>query len=178
MQQQKKTNKAGNILVIALIAAAALGLLIGSQFLSSPNAGKSAEDIEAQRLALATASPTSENAPAPFPSPDAENGDAAPGYLFIILNGRVWGIEPLGEERDVTVDQGEGVKNVIHIQPDGFYMASSTCDNQLCVSEGTVTLTNWQTRLVLGPNIYCLPHGLQLELVVPNQTRDADAPDI
>ena len=96
--------------------------------------------------------------------------------MFIILNGRIWGIEPLGEERDVTVDQGNGVTNVIHMLKDGYYMQSSTCDNQLCVTEGTVTLDNWQQR-ILGPCVYCLPHSLQLELVVPSATPDPNAPD-
>ncbi len=117
----------------------------------------------------------------PSPSADAqkalpEKAEEADAYLFIILNNRVWGIEALGAEREVTVDQGNGVVNVIHLLPNGFYMASSTCDNQLCVTEGTVTTENYQSRF-LGASVYCLPHQLQLELVVPSATRSPDAPD-
>lgn len=115
----------------------------------------------------------------PAKAPDQDElpkGADAEAYLFIILNNRVWGIEALGEERDVTVDQGSGVINVIHLLPDGFYMLSSTCDNQLCVTEGTVTTENYRQRF-LGPCVYCLPHNLQLELVVPNAAPDPAAPD-
>lgn len=100
----------------------------------------------------------------------------AGAYLYIVLNNRLWGIEPLNEEREVTVDQGNGVVNVIQLLPNGFYMKSSTCDNQICITEGTVTAENYQTRF-LGPCVYCLPHGLQLELIVPGATRSPDAAD-
>ena len=180
MQNSKKPNKTGNILIIAILVVIAAGLLIASRFIQSPNANLSQTEIENTIQALATETPEplpAETAQAEATeAPEAKKEELAEGYLFIILNGRVWGIEALGEERDVTVDQGDGVVNVIHLQKDGFYMASSTCDNQLCVGEGTVTLTNWQQR-ILGPCVYCLPHNLQLELVVPNAEPDPNAPD-
>ena len=183
MQNSKKPNKSGNILIIAILVVIAAGLLIASRFIQSPNANLSQTEIENTIQALATETPeplpaeTAQAAEAEAThAPEAKYEELAEGYLFIILNGRVWGIEALGEERDVTVDQGDGVVNVIHLQEDGFYMASSTCDNQLCVGEGTVTLTNWQQR-ILGPCVYCLPHNLQLELVVPNAEPDPNAPD-
>ena len=43
-------------------------------------------------------------------------------------------------------------------------MAFSTCDNQLCVSEGVVTLENKADR-ILGNYIVCLPNGVTLELL-------------
>ena len=180
MQNSKKPNKSGNILIIAILVVIAAGLLIASRFIQSPNANLSQTEIENTIQALATETPEpipAETAQAEATeAPEAKKEELAEGYLFIILNGRVWGIEALGEERDVTVDQGDGVVNVIHLQKDGFYMQSSTCDNQLCVGEGTVTLTNWQQR-ILGPCVYCLPHNLQLELVVPNAEPDPNAPD-
>lgn len=183
MQNSKKPNKTGNILIIAILVVIAAGLLIASRFIPSPNANLSQTEIEDTIKALATETPeplpaeTAQAAQAEAThAPEAKYEELAEGYLFIILNGRVWGIEALGEERDVTVDQGDGVVNVIHLQKDGFYMQSSTCDNQLCVGEGTVTLTNWHQR-ILGPCVYCLPHNLQLELVVPNAAPDPNAPD-
>lgn len=181
MQNSKKPNKTGNILIIAILVVIAAGLLIASRFIQSPNANLSQTEIENTIQALATETPEPPQADA-TETPETESTAApeekqlAEGYLFIILNGYIYGIEPLGEERDVTVDQGNGVVNVIHLQKDGFYMQSSTCDNQLCVGEGTVTLDNWQQR-ILGPCVYCLPHSLQLELVVPNATPDPNAPD-
>ena len=176
MQNSQKPNKTGNLIIILALALIAVGLLIASRFIPSPNANLSQTEIDDTIKALATESPPLVETEATTP-PENQPEQTAPGYLFIILEGRVWGIEALGEERDVTVDQGSGVVNVIHLQKDGFYMHSSTCDNQLCVGEGTVTLTNWQER-ILGPCVYCLPHNLQLELVVPNAERDPYAPDV
>ena len=182
MRNSQKPNKSGNILMIAALVVIAAGLLVASRFIPSPNASLSQTEIENNIKALASETPQpTETVQAPeaepTQAPAAAQEELTEGYLFIILQGRIWGIEPLGEERDVTVDQGNGVVNVIHLQKDGFYMQSSTCDNQLCVTEGTVTLTNWQQR-ILGPCVYCLPHNLQLELVVPNpQPTDSSAPD-
>ncbi len=156
-----------NLLIILALAALAAVLLLISRVIAPPNATRGQEEIDAQIAALATQAPQDAKPEAPA---------QAQAYLYIILNNRLWGIEPLGEEREVTVDQGNGTVNVIHLLPDGFYMASSTCDNQLCVGEGTVTLTNWQQR-ILGPCVYCLPHNLQLELVVPNAAPDPNALD-
>ena len=163
----------------------AVGLLIASRLFLPQSSNLTQNEIEEQITSLTTPAPSAEPTSPPDESSPAEteppsNSDSEEtlpaGYLFIILNDRIWGIEPLGEERDVTVDQGNGVVNVIHLLPDGFYMASSTCDNQLCVGEGTVTLNNWQQR-ILGPCVYCLPHQLTLELVAPNAQPDPNAPD-
>lgn len=145
----EKTSLKRNLAVFLALAAAAALLFLLSRLLPSPSA----------------------------PLPERAPGQAeAPGYVYIILNNRVWGIEALGEERNVTVDQGDGVINVIHLLPNGYYMESSTCDNQLCVTEGVVTLENRQRRF-LGASVYCLPHNLQVELIVPSATRAPDAPD-
>ena len=52
---------------------------------------------------------------------------------------------------------------MVHVTTDSVTMASSTCENQLCVGEGTVTLENKQSR-ILGGYIICLPNGVTLEL--------------
>lgn len=193
MQQNKnvKKNKSRlvNLITIGALLILAAGLIIAWQagLFQSPHADLDRDEIHSMLDSLntpdpgsASASPGVEATPVPD-SPTAEKPNEPvqepEAYLFIILNNRVWGIEPLGEERDVTVDQGSGVVNVIHLLPDGFYMHSSTCDNQLCISEGTVTVGNYQQRF-LGPCVYCLPHNLQLELVVPGATPDPNAPDI
>ena len=159
-----KSNKKKNLFIILALALLAAGLLIASRFLPSPNSQLTPEEIQKQQSGLGQT------------EADASPALDAPGYVFIILENRVWGIEALGEEREITVDQGNGVVNVIHLLPDGYYMKSSTCDNQLCVTEGTVTTDNYQQR-ILGPCVYCLPHNLMLELVVPNVTPDPSAPD-
>ncbi len=178
---KRSANGKANILLIAGIVAAALILILLSRTVLAPKEMDPAA-IQEQLNALQPPSPApaqaaGTSAPDAAPAASATNAQEAEAYLFIILNNRVWGIEPLGEERDVTVDQGDGVVNVIHLLPDGFYMASSTCENQLCVSEGTVTVENYQRR-ILGASVLCLPHNLDLELVVPSHTPDPNAPDI
>ena len=173
-----------NALVIGAILLVALGLIAAARFLN-PGAERSQEEIRQQikQLAQATPAPTGspgegqsgtpENTPekAPEKAPEAE------AYLYIIVNGRISGIYAVGEEGDVTVDQGDGKVNVIHMTEKGFYMASSTCDNQLCVHQGEVTIDNYQQR-ILGASVLCLPNNVDLELVVPSHTPDPNAPDI
>ena len=175
-----------NALVIGAILLAALGLIAAARFLN-PGAERSQEEIRQQIKQLAQASPapaasaspgegqsgTPEKAPekAPEKTPEAE------AYLYIIVNGRISGIYAVGEEGDVTVDQGDGKVNVIHMTEKGFYMASSTCDNQLCVHQGEVTVDNYRQR-ILGASVLCLPNNVDLELVVPSHTPDPNAPDI
>ena len=56
-------------------------------------------------------------------------------------------------------------------------MHSSTCDNQLCIGQGEVTVENY-TRRILGPYVLCLPNQVELQLVVPGATAAPDTPDI
>ncbi len=175
--------KAGmkNALVIGALLLISLGLIVVTRFLL-PDAERSPGEIQRQIDDLTNAAPAPTPAPSPETPQDTEGGQEknapeAEAYLYLYLNSRLYGIVPLGEEQDMTVDQGDGVVNVIHLLPNGFYMASSTCENQLCVMEGTVTVDNYQNR-ILGASVLCLPHGLHLELIVPSHTPDPNAPDI
>ncbi len=111
------------------------------------------------------------------PAPDTEGKKDAKAFLFISVKGRLYAIEPLDEERDVTIAQETGETNVIHLTPEGFRMHSSTCDNQLCIGQGEVTVENY-TRRILGPYVLCLPNQVELQLVVPGATAAPDTPDI
>ena len=174
--------KAGmkNALVIAALLLVSIGLILAAHFLL-PGAERSPEEIQRQIAGLnAEPTPSPSLSPEETQAAESERDAKAPeaeAYLYLYLNSRLYGIVPLGEEQDMTVDQGDGVVNVIHLLPNGFYMASSTCENQLCVMEGTVTVDNYQNR-ILGTSVLCLPHGLDLELVVPSHTPDPNAPDI
>ena len=85
-------------------------------------------------------------------------------YLLITVGGVTYSPIPLRQEGNYTIRQSGGEKvNVVHVTTDSVTMASSTCDNQLCVGEGTVTLENKETR-ILGGYIICLPNGVTLEL--------------
>ena len=174
-----------NALVIGALLLVALGLILAARFLN-PGAERTQEEIQQQIEQLSQASPVptispeegqSGNTPEKAPEKAPQKASEVEAYLYIIVNGRVSGIYAVGEEGDVTVDQGNGKVNVIHMTEKGFYMASSTCDNQLCVHQGEVTIDNYQQR-ILGASVLCLPNNVDLELVVPSHTPDPNAPDI
>ncbi len=77
-------------------------------------------------------------------------------------------LRPLGEDQQITVDQGDGKVNVIRLSPDGFVMESSTCHNQLCIYQGQVTVDNMDERPLYNM-IVCAPHRLVLELITAKE---------
>ena len=83
--------------------------------------------------------------------------------VIISVDGKEYARVPLSKPRTVTVTQEDGSVNVVEVSDHGAVMAHSTCDNQLCVGEGTVTLDNKDTR-ILGGYIICLPNKVTLEL--------------
>ena len=85
--------------------------------------------------------------------------------VIITVDGKEYARVPLSAPRTVTVDQGNGCVNVVEVSDHGAVMHSSTCDNQLCVRMGEVTVDNWAFR----PNqqfIICLPNRVSIELAV------------
>ena len=150
-QNASRASLSRNLIVVLLIALFAIALLL---------------------LAL-LAKPKQPDAPA-----QDSKAEAAEAFLYISVGGRIRQIEPLDQDRDVTISQPTGEVNVIHITKNGFHMASSTCDNQLCVGEGEVTVDNYRRR-ILGPYVLCLPNQVELQIVVPGATeapQDADGP--
>ncbi|MBQ8161668.1 MAG: NusG domain II-containing protein [Clostridia bacterium] len=104
---------------------------------------------------------------------DAAQPHPAPGYVLLRLtDGAYW--LPLPEEGEYslpirqTATDGTEIVNVIHLTPDGVNMESSTCENQDCVQQGSVTLENRHERL-LGGWIICLPNQVSLELYTPEE---------
>ncbi len=85
--------------------------------------------------------------------------------VVITVDGQEYARVPLSSPRDVTVDQGDGKVNVIRIDEKGAVMWSSTCDNQLCVQMGEVTVDNWAYR-INQQFIVCLPNKVTVELMV------------
>ena len=91
--------------------------------------------------------------------------DVQEDTIIITVDGKEYARIPLSSPQTVTVDQGNGQINVVEISDRGAVMHSSTCDNQLCVNMGAVTLDNWELR----PNqqfIVCLPNRVTIELAV------------
>lgn len=85
--------------------------------------------------------------------------------VVITVDGVEYTRVPLSQPRTVTIEQADGAVNVVEVSDHGAVMLSSTCDNQLCVHMGEVTVDNWEFR----PNqafIICLPNRVSIELVV------------
>ena len=85
--------------------------------------------------------------------------------VIITVDGKEYARVPLSKPRTVTVTQEDGSVNVVEVSDHGAVMAHSTCDNQLCVKMGEVTVDNWEFR----PNqqfIICLPNRVSVELAV------------
>lgn len=85
--------------------------------------------------------------------------------VIIAVDGKEYTRVPLSKPQTVTVAQENGCVNVVEVSSRGAVMLSSTCDNQLCVNMGEVTVDNWAFR----PNqqfIICLPNRVSIELAV------------
>ena len=83
----------------------------------------------------------------------------------ITVDGKEYRRVPLSQPQTITVEQADGCINVVEVNERGAVMRSSTCDNQLCVGMGEVTVDNWQYR----PNqqfIICLPNRVSVDLAV------------
>ena len=93
-------------------------------------------------------------------APQSSSGD----MVIIQVDGAEYGRFPLSHPQTVTVRQDNGAENVIEIDREGAVMRSSTCENQLCVHMGKVTVDNWEWR-VNGAFIICLPNRVSVELV-------------
>lgn len=121
----------------------------------------------------ASAAPAaSAQAPAADETAAPQAADEAPrAWLLVTVDNQTYAPYALTRTGNYTINQeNKGAKNVVRVTPDSIQMASSTCDNQLCVSEGVVTLDNKASR-ILGNYIVCLPNGVTLELLSADEYR-------
>lgn len=105
--------------------------------------------------------------PANTPAPPADTELTAAGYVYITAGQEGRWFELPEEESSITIrrtmEDGTEKINVIQFTPDSVCMHSSTCDNQDCVEQGIVSLTNKSER-VLQNLIVCLPNEVSIEL--------------
>lgn len=164
-----------------IIGAAVLALILIVLLLSVLLGGNRLPDGKDETLfASPTAEVTQTGIPAEPTAAPADDPAEAPTATAVPARGYVmvqtatqYGFLPLPEEEySIPVSQilpdGTTCTNVIHLLPDGVYMESSTCENQDCVGEGTVTLENKADR-VLGNFILCLPNQVTLQLFTPEE---------
>lgn len=115
------------------------------------------------------ASPSSDLQPTAAPSAEAvPAASSAPvqAYLVVTVGGMLYEPLPLAGEGSFTIKQDEHTTNTIHVTPSSVWMEHSTCENQDCVDQGTISLENMDTR-ILGNMVICLPNEVVLELYTP-----------
>ena len=119
-------------------------------------------EVTVEPTAEATEAPQSANMMGPMPVPQTEE---VKGHVIITVGGRQYG-DPIPMDRDkiITIRQENGEINKIRITPDSVDMEYSTCENQDCIGEGTITLDNYNER-ILGTWIICLPNQVTIEMV-------------
>lgn len=104
----------------------------------------------------------------------------AKGYILLSFSGGSFWL-PLPESEDYTLpirqtrEDGTEELNLIHVTPEGFYMESSTCENQDCVEQGIVTLENRNQRILYNA-VLCLPNMVSLALYTPEEILEMYAP--
>lgn len=128
-----------------------------------------AESPTPQATAAASLSETAGISVTETPSATAAVSTPLPdvkAYLLVTVRGLTYQPIPLYEEHDYTIRQQDGSENVIHVTADSVSMKSSTCENQDCVQQGTVTVDNYKERILYNM-ILCLPNQVYLELYTP-----------
>lgn len=90
---------------------------------------------------------------------------AEENMVIISVDGKEYKRVPLTAPQVVTIEQADGCVNVVEVTAQGAVMRSSTCDNQLCVGMGEVTVDNWPYR-ANQQFIICLPNRVSVELAV------------
>ena len=118
-------------------------------------------------------------------SEDSDEEDSAPkparGYVFVSTATQS-GWLPLPDEGEYeyslkqVLPDGTEAENIIHLTPEGVYMANSTCEGHDCIQQGEVTLENRKDR-ILGNMIICLPNQVYLELYTPEEVLEMLQPE-
>ena len=156
-----------NLIVLA-VAAVLILLVAGLSLL--PQQKRAVESGATVAPAQTSGPEAQETQAAPSVSPEASQAPLADAYLLVSVAGVLYEPIAIYEEGEYTVRRGE-MENGIHVTPNSVTMQSSTCDNQDCVLQGTVTLENMAER-VLGNMIICLPNEVTLELYTPEGLTD------
>ena len=170
---QKRFDKK-NLIVIAalvlLVAAVALTAMLLKPELN-PTLGTLEADPTATPVAtevpVVTEAPAADAAATEAPATETAANEGldslnAEAYLVVSVAGMMYEPIPLVEEGRYSIRRGDLV-NVIEVTPTSIKMHESSCDNQDCVEQGTVSLENYKQR-VLQNMIICLPNEVVLEL--------------
>ena len=156
--------KPRDLIVILSAAGLALALLILSRSgLLSPTAppkNQTAPDITVLKQKDGTAEAAKEV------SLWTEESKRSPAnaYLRVSVNNRMYEPIPLDVNFSVDIKRDEGYHNLVIVESGVVSMMFSTCDNQMCVHQGQVSLDNRDLRALYN-QIVCLPNEVLLEVL-------------
>ena len=88
----------------------------------------------------------------------------ANAYLRVSVNNRMYEPLPLDEDFSVDIKREGGYHNLVIVESGAVSMMFSTCDNQLCMHQGQVSLDNRDLRALYN-QIVCLPNEVLLEVL-------------
>ena len=170
---QKRFDKKNLIVIAALVLLVAAVALTAMLLKPELNPTLGALEADPTATPVVTEAPSATEAPAadaaateaPAAETTANEGlDSlnAEAYLVVSVAGMMYEPIPLVEEGRYSIRRGDLV-NVIEVTPTSIKMHESSCDNQDCVEQGTVSLENYKQR-VLQNMIICLPNEVVLEL--------------
>lgn len=104
-------------------------------------------------------------------------GKVPSGMVHIYVNNQLFAQEKLGQEKEIPIIQPDGRENILHLLPNGFYMARANCATEDCIHQGLVTTENYHQRPQLN-RVVCAHNHVYVELVLTDQTPPPDMPDI
>ena len=108
-----------------------------------------------------------------FSLPERAGGDK--GYARVQVKDSLYRVVPLDRDAVIPIDQGNGKINLIAVENGAVRMASSTCDNQTCVHQGSVSLHNRYARALYN-TIVCLPNQVLIEVLDEGELRPEERP--
>ena len=156
--------KPRDLIVILAAAGLALALLIlsrsGLLAPTAPPKNQTAPDITVLKQKEGTAEAAKEV------SLWTEESKRSPAnaYLRVSVNNRMYEPIPLDEDFSVDIKREGGYHNLVIVESGVVSMMFSTCDNQLCVHQGQVSLDNRDLRALYN-QIVCLPNEVLLEVL-------------
>lgn len=172
-----------NLLILGITLGVILLVALGSLLIprhpalapDAPNVGgeNGVVSVVTPRQETVTAEPVASASPA-VQTPEAGDTPAEEplAYLLISVGNTMYRPIPLTEEAEYAIRQNDGeMENNVRVTRDSIAMVSSTCENQDCVQQGTVSLENREER-VLGSFIVCLPNKVTLELLTAKEAAD------
>lgn len=96
------------------------------------------------------------------------SADAAGSRVLISVDGQIYGIYDINDDRTVEIEQ-DGHTNNITIKDGSVSMTYSDCANQVCVDKGAVTQAK--------DSIVCLPNRVMVEIVA-DESSEGGGPDV